>query len=64
MEPNENKDLTDTQVIIAQNEEILSILRPLAGFVANDLPRLAEEAGPIINGLKNSPVLKMMGVSL
>lgn len=70
MEENENAlaaepDLTDAQVVMMQNEEILeqnreilSILRPLAAFVQEDLPRLSEQAGPMIERIKSNPMLK------
>lgn len=37
-------------------------LEPAIDAVVTHLPTLIEESGPIIEGLKNSPVLKMLGV--
>lgn len=42
-------------------DELLSILRPLAPVLAA-LPELMEKVDPLLEGLRTSPVLKMMGV--
>lgn len=44
-------------------DEILSLLRPLAPAL-RALPEVVEQVGPIIDGLKKSPVLKALGVRI
>lgn len=44
-------------------EETLTWLRKV-GPALDALPGLVEQAGPVIDGIKTSPVLKMMGVRL
>lgn len=44
-------------------DEILSLLRPLAPAL-RALPEVVEQVGPIIDGIKKSPVLKALGVRL
>lgn len=42
-------------------DELLTILRPLAPLLES-LPELAQKIDPLLEGLRTSPVLKMMGV--
>lgn len=43
--------------------EVKAILEPLAPFLSA-LPELMEKIDPLLSGLKDSPVLKMLGVRL
>lgn len=51
----------DVLAINRDVQELLTILRPLAPLLAS-LPELAEKIDPLLEGLRTSPVLKMMGV--
>lgn len=53
----------DTQALQRDVTEILSLLRPLAPAL-RALPEVVEQVGPIIDGLKKSPVLKALGVRI
>lgn len=55
----ENTPQTDSEKL----DEILSLLRPLAPAL-RALPEVVEQIGPIIDGLKKSPVLKALGVRI
>lgn len=54
---------TPEQTTDEKLDEILSLLRPLAPAL-RALPEVVEQIGPIIDGLKKSPVLKALGVRL
>lgn len=53
----------DTQALQRDVNELLSILAPLAPVLAA-LPDLMAKVDPLLKGLKDSPVLKMLGVKL
>lgn len=53
----------DIDALRAEVAEVKAILEPLVPFLAA-LPELMSQVGPILDGLKKSPVLRMMGVSL
>jgi excisionase family DNA binding protein len=44
-------------------DELLEILRPLRGLI-EAMPEAMKQIGPLIEGLKTSPVLRMIGVKL
>lgn len=52
---------TPEQTTDEKLDELLTILRPLAPVIAA-LPELMEKVDPLLEGLRTSPVLKMMGV--
>lgn len=52
---------TPPQTTDEKLDELLTILRPLAPVIAA-LPELMEKVDPLLEGLRTSPVLKMMGV--
>lgn len=52
---------TPPQTTDEKLDELLSILRPLAPVLAA-LPDLMTKVDPLLEGLRTSPVLKMMGV--
>lgn len=55
-----NSQLDDIQRDVA---ELLTILRPL-NEVISSLPAAMEQITPLIDGLRDSPVLKMLGIRL
>lgn len=55
----ESSPQTDSEKL----DEILFLLRPLAPAL-RALPEVVEQVGPIIDGIKKSPVLKALGVRL
>lgn len=52
---------TPEQTTDEKLDELLTILRPLAPLLES-LPELAQKIDPLLEGLRTSPVLKMMGV--
>lgn len=58
-----SEDETPEQTTDEKLDEILSLLRPLAPAL-RALPEVVEQVGPIIDGIKKSPVLKALGVRL
>lgn len=49
--------------LFAEVLEIKAMLAPIAPFIEM-LPELAEKIGPALEGLKDNPVLKMIGLKL
>ena len=62
---NDALDTIRQDVIDLQSDvtELLTLLRPLAGLI-EAMPEAMSKIGPLIDGLKNSPVVKMLGIKL
>jgi hypothetical protein len=60
----ENIPVTDgIESLRTEVAEIKAMLEPIVPFLAM-LPELAEKVGPFLEGLQNSPVLKMLGIKV
>ena len=60
----ENPPVSDTlEALRSDVAELKAMLEPIGPFLEM-LPELAEKIGPAIDGIKDSPVLKMIGLKL
>lgn len=53
----------DLREVLDRLERLEAILAPLAPFIAQ-LPEIAAKVDPLMEGLRKSPVLRMIGVNL
>lgn len=58
-------DTIQQRIIDVQSDvtELLDLLRPLGPFIAA-LPELMEKIDPLMEGIKSSPITRMMGIRI